>query len=250
MRKAALVTGAGQGIGRAVAKRLLEEGYAVTIAERDEEAGREALQEFAGLGELQFVPCDVSEEDDVRRAVDAALERFGRLDLLVNNAGIMVRKPVTELSLEEWNRVVGVNLTGHFLCARQAAPHLLRTRGAVVNIASTRALMSEADTEAYSASKGGIVALTHALAVSLGPEVRVNCVSPGWIDVSEWKKRSARHQERLSEGDHRQHPAGRVGRPEDVAEMVLFLAGERSGFVTGQNFVLDGGMTRKMIYVE
>jgi NAD(P)-dependent dehydrogenase (short-subunit alcohol dehydrogenase family) len=121
-------------------------------------------------------------------------------------------------------------------------PHLRAARrGAIVNIASTRALQSEPDTEAYAAAKGGMVALTHALAISLGPQVRVNCVSPGWIDTGKSKLRRA---------DHRQHPAGRVGRAEDIAETVAFLLSEKSGFTTGANFVVDGGMTRKMIYEE
>jgi NAD(P)-dependent dehydrogenase (short-subunit alcohol dehydrogenase family) len=133
--------------------------------------------------------------------------------------------------------------------AKHAAPHLRRAHGAIVNIASTRALQSEPDTEAYSASKGGIVALTHALAASLGPAVRVNCVSPGWIDVSARQKARKRRPARLSRADHAQHLAGRVGTPEDVAALVAFLLGEEAGFITGQNFVCDGGMTRKMIYV-
>jgi NAD(P)-dependent dehydrogenase (short-subunit alcohol dehydrogenase family) len=110
--------------------------------------------------------------------------------------------------------------------------------------------MSEKNTFAYSASKGGIVALTHALAVSLGPDVRVNCISPGWIDTSEWKKKSKRRIAELSERDHKQHPAGRVGRPEDIASLVAFLISPESTFITGSNFIADGGMTRKMIYLE
>ena len=120
----------------------------------------------------------------------------------------------------------------------------------MVNIASTRGLMSEPDTEAYSASKGGIIALTHALAISLGPAVRVNCISPGWIEVSEWKKQGQRHAPDLRPEDQAQHPAGRVGRPEDVASLVMYLLSEEAGFITGANFVLDGGMTRKMIYYD
>ena len=165
----------------------------------------------------------------------------GRLDALVCNAGFMVRKPLRELTLAEWNGVLGTNLTSCFLLVRAAEAMLRAARGAVVTIASTRAHQSEPDTESYSASKGGLVALTHALAVSLGPDVRVNCVSPGWIET-----RGAA----LSAADHAQHPAGRVGRPADVAALVAWLCGPESGFVTGAEFVTDGGMTRKMIYAE
>ena len=250
-RKCALVTGGGQGIGRAITRRLLEDGWAVAIAELDREAGKETEAEFTPLGPCLFQPTDVRQEEDVKNAVAAALVRFGRIDGLVNNAGIAkarIAKP-TELALADWNRVIGTNLTGAFLCAKHAAEHLRAARGAIVNIASTRALMSEPDNEVYAASKGGLVALTHALAMSRGPEVRVNCVSPGWIDVSGEKKKSARKAATLSAADHAQHPVGRVGRPEDIAEAVLYLLSARAGFVTGANLVVDGGMTRKMIYV-
>jgi len=164
---------------------------------------------------------------------------FGRLDALINNAGIADPSgtPVEKLALKDWNRKIAVNLTGVFLMTKHCTPHLRRARGAIVNIASTRALQSEPHTEAYAAAKGGVVALTHALAMSLGPRIRVNCVSPGWIAKA-----------RLSRKDHAQHPAGRAGRPEDIGEVIAFLISEAAGFITGQNFVVDGGMTRKMIY--
>ncbi|MDQ3233009.1 MAG: SDR family oxidoreductase, partial [Pseudobdellovibrionaceae bacterium] len=153
----------------------------------------------------------------------------------------------TELSLKEWREILDTNLTSYFLFAKLCVESLKASHGCIVNIASTRALQSEADTEAYATSKGGIVALTHALAISLGPDVRVNCISPGWIDT---RDASTKKQEPLKPSDHQQHPAGRVGEPEDVAEFVHWLVDQQKGFITGQNFILDGGMTRKMIYEE
>jgi NAD(P)-dependent dehydrogenase (short-subunit alcohol dehydrogenase family) len=231
---AALVTGAAQGIGRAIAGWLAARGYRVAAADIRAPKGSLAAGIF-------YLRTDVSSEASVRAAVRSVLARTGRLDVLVNNAGIASPQngPMEKLGMREWNRRIGVNLTGAFLTAKYCAPHLRRARGAIVNIASTRALQSEPDTEAYAASKGGLVALTHALAISLGPRVRVNCVSPGWIA-----------KEKLRRKDHAQHPVGRAGRPEDVAALVAYLISDEAGFVTGQNFVIDGGMTKKMIYLE
>lgn len=249
LAKVAFVTGGAQGIGRAIAERFLQDDLCVLIADSDAEAGQDAATRMADIGPVRFVQTDVADDAQVRQAIQAAIDAFGHLDILVNNAGITHKAPLAELGLAEWNRVLGVNLTGAYLCARHAAPWLEATGGAIVNIASTRALMSEPHSEAYAASKGGLVALTHALAVSLGPKVRVNCVSPGWVDVSAWKKSSAAKQAMLTEADHRQHPAGRVGTPGDIAGLVAYLVSPEAGFITGENFVVDGGMTHKMIYV-
>jgi NAD(P)-dependent dehydrogenase (short-subunit alcohol dehydrogenase family) len=251
-RRVACVTGGAQGIGKGVAVELLRRGYAVAVVDVDEEAGDECLEELGETGPLLFLPADVSDEDEVAACIEEAVGRLGRLDGLVNNAGLAdpFHGPVEDLSLDTWLEVIDTNLTGAFLMVKHAVPHLRRAGGSIVNIASTRALQSEPDTEAYAASKGGLLALTHALALSLGPEVRVNAVSPGWIDVSAWKKRAQRHPAELSDADHLQHPAGRVGTPEDVAATVAFLLSDEAGFITGQNFVVDGGMTRKMVYEE
>ena len=249
-QKTVIVTGGAQGIGKGIATRMLKEDYHVIIIDIDEEAGRETTEELRKLGPIDFTRADVSSEDDVK-AVAKKIEESGKsISCLVNNAGISEFIPLPEMSLADWNRIMGVNLTSVFLFSKYFETQLRRNKGAIVNIASTRALMSEAGTEAYSASKGGIVALTHSLAISLGPEVRVNAVSPGWIDVSEWKKSAERKKPDLGREDHEQHPTGRVGRPEDIAAMVSFLLKPENSFITGQNFVVDGGMTRKMIYVE
>jgi NAD(P)-dependent dehydrogenase (short-subunit alcohol dehydrogenase family) len=199
-----------------------------------------------------YVQADVSDEQQANNWISQTEEKLGCPDVLVNNAGIGRRKPFLELEVEDFDRVIAVNLRGTFLCS-QAAARRMAARGqggAIVNIASTRAFMSEPGTEAYTASKGGIVALTHGMAVSLGPMgIRVNCVSPGWIETRDWQFSGRATKPEHSERDRLQHPVGRVGKPEDIAEACLFLA-EQAGFMTGQNITLDGGMTVRMIYEE
>lgn len=249
--KVAAITGGAQGIGRAIAYRLAAAGFAISIVDPDEEAGREALATLHGRGaRAAFRRADVAEVADVEAWLRQTVSEFGRIDVLVNNAGIGRSAPFLELSPEDFDRVLAVNLRGTFLCSQSAARRMVEQGGggAIINIASTRAFMSEPGTEAYTASKGGIVALTHGMAISLGPRgIRVNCISPGWIETRDWKKSSQAKTPEHSARDRQQHPVGRVGRPDDVAEACLFLA-EGAGFMTGQNIIIDGGMTVKMIY--
>jgi len=248
MKKNIIVTGGAQGIGKIITEYLVAEGYFVSVFEKDAEALEELKDEMI-MENLSFHKCDVSDEKEVKKAVAESVEITGSVFGLINNAGIMIRKPITELSLKEWNSVIGTNLTGAFLCSKHTAPHLKQSQGSIISMCSTRAFQSEPDTESYSASKGGIFALTHSLAMSLGPEIRVNSISPGWIDVSGVKKKSAANQLYLKKEWHEQHPAGRIGEGDDIAKMVLFLLKPDNSFITGQNFTVDGGMTRKMIYV-
>jgi NAD(P)-dependent dehydrogenase (short-subunit alcohol dehydrogenase family) len=233
LTKVALITGGARGIGAGIAARLTQDGWRVVIADREHPG---AMPERA-----RSVRVDVADEGEVGALLAGLQAEEGQLDALICNAGFMIRKPIGTLSLAEWQSVIGTNLTSTFLLVRAAETLLRASRGAIVTIASTRAHQSEPNTESYAASKGGLLALTHALAVSLGPDIRANCVSPGWIDTKGGE---------LSAEDQAQHPAGRVGRVEDVASLVAWLIGPESGFVTGSEFVIDGGMTRKMIYAE
>lgn len=245
MRPVALVTGAARGIGQGIAAWLIAEGWQVVLADIDRARGARVAR---ALGEQAwFVRLDVADETQVALAVAELIGQFGRLDALVSNAALSEahHPPLEHLDLAHWNRVLAVNLTGSMLLARHCAPYLRASGGAIVNIASTRAHQSEPDSEAYAASKGGLLALTHALAVSLGPEIRVNAVSPGWIDA---RDRAEQRAAPLSSADHAQHPVGRVGTVEDVAALVAWLLSGQAGFVTGQEFVVDGGMSKRMIY--
>jgi NAD(P)-dependent dehydrogenase (short-subunit alcohol dehydrogenase family) len=231
--KVALVSGGARGIGAAIAHRLARDGWHVVVADRDPSGS-------APPGG-RYVACDVADEAAVGSLLADIASQEARLDALVCNAGINVRRPIAELTLAQWSMVLRTNLTSTFLLARAGERMLRAGKGAVVTIASTRAHMSEANTEAYAASKGGLVALTHALSISLSPEVRVNCISPGWIVTKGDPPRAL---------DHAFHPAGRVGMPDDVAALTAFLVGPDSGFITGGEFIVDGGVTRKMIYPE
>ncbi|WP_420563712.1 SDR family NAD(P)-dependent oxidoreductase [Thalassobaculum sp.] len=250
--RVALVTAGAQGIGRAVVLALSAAGWNVTAIDID----AEALAELPDT--ILTVAGDVGDEAVVADAIARTVDRFGRLDAIVNNAGINANGPVESLDLDAVRTVLDVSLVSILATAKHGAAHLRAAGGgAIVNIASSRALMSEPDTEAYSAAKGGVVAVTHALAMSLGtredrntPPIRVSAISPGWIETGPWQKASKRRDPEHSDADREQHPAGRVGRPEDIAEAVLYLLDDRAGFITGQNLVIDGGMTKKMIYVE
>lgn len=240
-----VVTGAGRGIGLCIAAEWLGAGGNVVLVDSDAALEQPALERLDAGARAQFVTGDVSREPVVQAAMAQALEHYGRVDAVVHNAAVSDNRPVQTLSYTDWRRVMDTNLSAAFLCAKHAAAALRESRGAIVFIASSRATMSEPNTEAYSASKAGLVGLTHALGMSLAP-VRVNCVSPGWIVTDAWQHGHVRTE--LTAEDQSQHPVGRVGEPEDVAAMVMHLCSPQAGFITGQNFVVDGGMTRKMIY--
>ena len=248
--KVAIVTGGGQGIGKAIAKRLLRDGYRIVIAEIDFEAGEECALELKSLGNIEFIQTDVSNERSVENCIGKTIGRYGRIDALLNNAGFGVWEKIENLPLTDWMSCINTNLTGCFLTVKHAAKHLRKTSGAIVNIASIWALQVDPNGDAYAAAKAGVIGLTQSLAVNLGPEIRVNCISPGWIIVDEWKKRAIRKQPNLRPINHEQHPVARAGKPEDIASLAAFLISDEAGFISGENFVIDGGITKKQGYVE
>jgi NAD(P)-dependent dehydrogenase (short-subunit alcohol dehydrogenase family) len=241
----AVVTGGAQGIGRAVTFALRDAGYEVVVVDCD----GEAVAEIASPSHA--VVADVADPDIAAHLTATLGVLTDHLELVVHNAGISLPSSLRTPDPATFDRVLAVNLRAPYVISGVLLPWLLRgDHPSIIHVASTRAFMSEPDTEPYAASKGGLLALTHAMAVSLGPVVRVNAVSPGWIATEAWQKAGRRRMPDLSPVDHRQHPAGRVGTPEDVARAVLFLADPANDFITGANLIVDGGMTRKMIYAD
>ncbi|MEF2246902.1 MULTISPECIES: SDR family NAD(P)-dependent oxidoreductase [unclassified Paenibacillus] len=244
-QKKVLITGAGAGIGRALALAYGEAGATVIAVDRNPSR----LEETAELLKSKQVQhavyvIDISNPQQIEQLFSLIEAAYGKLDIMINNAGFGIWSSPYDLTVEQWDDVLHTNLRGAFLCSREAAK-LMRGQGggAIINIASTRAAMSEPNFEAYAASKGGLVALTHALAVSLGPDkITVNAISPGWIETIDYGE--------LRPVDHLQHPSGRVGKPEDIVKACFYLTQPDNDFVTGADLVVDGGMTKKMIYVE
>lgn len=220
--KVAVITGGAQGIGKCIAEEFKKNGAAVCIIDKQPNG---------------YFTGDLAEEKTLRRFVEKVVAEHGRVDYLINNA-LPLTKGICECSYEEFNYALRVGVTAPFYLTKLFLPHF-SDRAAVVNISSSRDRMSQPQTESYTAAKGGIAALTHALAVSLGGKVRVNSISPGWIDTAYTEYAGA---------DALQHPVGRVGNPLDIANMVLYLCSDKAGFITGENICIDGGMTKQMIY--
>lgn len=243
-KRRVFITGGASGIGKAIVRAFSNQGYRVAFCDRDQEAGKETSQSTGAI----FFPADVSDQKALESCMQQLFDRWGDIDVLINNAGVSEFSSLIETSVEDFDRILSINLRPVFITSRFLALHrksqpIHNPFGRIINLCSTRYLMSEAGTEAYSASKGGIFSLTHSLAISLADyHITVNSIAPGWIQTHDY--------DQLKEEDHAQHPSGRVGKPEDVARMCVFLCQDGNEFINGENIVIDGGMTKKMIYAE
>ena len=245
--RVAIVTGGAKGIGWGIVKILVQEGAKVVVADWDEVKGEETAAEMRKAGgDAIYVKTDVSQEDQVQQLVQATLERYGRIDILVNDAGIGVYKSVLDTSSEDWDRCLDVNLKGQFLCSKYVIPHMLaQGKGNIVNISSVHSFQTVNGVAPYCASKGGITALTRNMAIDYGPTIRVNSIAPGWVLTP------------LIQGifDSYDDPAGqrrlteehqvmkRIGKPEDIGYAVAFLVSDEASFITGTQLFVDGGLT-------
>lgn len=243
MKRCVFVTGGANGIGRSIVENFVSEGDNVYFCDIDVQKGKE-LADRTGATFYNVNVCNVLQFE---QCLEQTFNEVGDIDILINNVGISKFKPLTELSVEEFDEVINTNLRSVFISSKKLANHRRKNGnykyGRIINICSTRYLQSEAGAEAYSASKGGIYSLTHALALSLAPlHITVNGIAPGWIHVS--------NDEIIREIDNECHLSGRVGTPEDIARLCIFLCKRGNDFINGQTIVVDGGMTVKMIYPE
>ncbi len=242
--KRVFVTGGANGIGKCMVESFTKAQYQVAFCDIQKEEGQRLAQATGS----RFIPVDITQKEDLESAFMALLKEWGDLDILINNAGISKFSSITETTVEDFDTILSTNLRPVFILARLWAIHRkesasLSRYGRMINICSTRYLMSEPGSEGYAASKGGIYSLTHALSLSLSPYfITVNSISPGWIETKDYSL--------LRPEDHAQHPSQRVGKPEDIARACLFICHEENDFLNGENITIDGGMTKKMMYIE
>lgn len=235
--KRAVITGGASGIGRHLAIGFAKQGYEVFALDKTKTSFSDP--------HIHFFQMDLQDESQIRRCFNTIIQDFGQIHVLINNGAISkFHKSVFELTVQEFDQVIHTNLRGAFLCCKEfISQQNFDGYGRIINIASTRFHQNEAGWEAYGASKGGLVSLTNSLCVSLSNTgITVNAISPGWIQVDDY--------EDLTETDHRQHPSGRVGKPQDILNACLFLCDPSNDFINGMNLLIDGGMTKKMIYQE
>lgn len=250
-----VVTGAGAGIGQGIAEVFAEAGSEVVIGEVNRERGQavaDELQERYGCG--LFVPTDVSKDEDCRRLIEKTVAAYGRIDTLVNNAGVNFVKPTLEMTVQDWDRVVNVDLRGTFLCSRYALEEMVKQEsGSIINIASVHTKATLGGAAPYAASKGGVAQMTASMAIEFAPYgIRINALSPGLIDTLIWQQLQEVAEDKAAVQQHwfDNIPLGRVGTAREMGQVALFLASDAASYVTGANLLADGGMTSLLINRE
>jgi len=248
--RAAIVTGAAKGIGWGIAKVFIQEGAKVVIVDWDEENGEKTNKELRDAGgDTIFVKCDVSNEEQVKAMFDKSMKAFGQIDVLVNNAGVGVYKSFMDATMADWDRALNVNLKGEILCARSVVPQMLkRGKGVIVNISSVHSFQTVNGVAPYATSKGGVYALTHAMAIDLAPTIRVNAIAPGWIYTPLIQSIFDSYADPAAQRKEIERRAimKRIGRPEEVGAAAAFLASDEASFITGTQLFVDGGLTAQL----
>lgn len=244
LKKKVFVTGGAEGIGKAIVEAFCKDGHQVAFCDINAVSGQQTARDTGAI----FHSVDVSDKEALESCMQQILDEWKDIDILINNVGISKFSSITETSVKDFDKILSVNLRPVFITSRLLAIHRKTQSdsnpyGRIINICSTRYLMSEPGSEGYAASKGGIYSLTHALALSLSEwNITVNSIALGWIQTHDYNQ--------LQPEDHSQHPSRRVGKPEDIARMCLFLCEENNDFINGENITIDGGMTKKMIYIS
>ncbi|HMR18444.1 MAG TPA: SDR family oxidoreductase [Sphingobacterium sp.] len=254
--KVVVVTGAGNGIGKGIAEMFAQEGARVVLATKEDHEGYILEHSLSDSGHwAKYIQTDVSREDSVKALVSTVDAWVGGIDVLVNNAGITLFKPLLEATEDDWDKVIDTDLKGVFLCSKYIAANMIKhgIRGSIINISSNHAYRTLPHTEMYAAAKGGVNAMTRSMAISLGRcGIRVNSISPGFTDTNHYQTWLATKEnpDFLEKEIFDLHASGRISTPEDIAHMVCFLAGEKSGNITGSDFLVDGGLTSRLYYSD